>query len=217
MFVERDAIQLINEANRIALRIARIEYRKALGLAYIYWSTMTLIYSVLYIIVYEFRITALMSNTGSAIISAIVGTSYGLIFALTIVKRFRRALRVANPNFSEKPRWRYLLNTYIGLILIVIYIGVSIALSFALTPAMYMLAFMVLSFLFAFIVGFFLMYRPMVGLGVRVRYYDYLAWVSFIISVVVGPLYYAAYYVYPIFWVFAGTLSLLEVIEGERD
>ena len=215
--MERNAIQLISEANRIALRVARVEYRKALGLTYIYWSTMTFIYTILYVAIYEFRVTALMSNIGNAIIPAVVSTSYGLVFVLTIVKRFKRAFMIANPNYPKTSRWKYLLKTYIGLILIIIFIGAYMVLSFTLTSAMYTFAFMVLNFSFAFVVVFFLMYRPMVSLGVKVRYYDYLAWVTYIVSVLLGSLYYVAYYVYPVFWIFAGTMSLLEVIEGGRD
>ena len=167
--------------------------------------------------IYEFRITALTNNIGYAIIPAVVGVLYGLVFVLTIVKRFKRAFIIANPNYPRKSRWRYLLNTYIGLILIIIFIGAYMVLGLTPTPAIYTLASMVLNLSFAFVVTFFLMYRPMVRLGVKVRYYDYLAWITYIVSVLLGPLYYVAYYVYPIFWIFAGTMSLLEVIEGGRD
>ncbi|GAB6943804.1 hypothetical protein [Vulcanisaeta sp. JCM 14467] len=215
--MERDAIQLISEANRIAFRVARIEYRKAIGLAYIYWSTMTFIYTILYVAIYEFGVTALMNNIGYVIIPAVVDISYGLIFVLTIVKRFKRAFIIANPNYPKTSRWKYLLKTYIGLILVIIFVGAYTVLSFMPVSATYTLASMVLNTSFAFVVVFFLMYRPMVGLGVKVRYYDYLAWVTYIVSVLLGPLYYVAYYVYPVFWIFAGTMSLLEVIEGGRD
>ena len=216
--MENDAARLVGEANRIALKIARTEYRKALGLTYIYWSTIALAYSILYVVVYEFNIAALMSSKNGGISSAMIGIIisilYVLIFTVTISRRFGRALRIVGLNRSGEIRRRNSLYIYAGSILLSAIVGMLIALSYVATSTAYTLVSMVLGSLFAFTIVFFLMYKPMIVLGVKLKYYDFLAWITFIISEAVGPLYYVAYYVYPIFWVFAGTLSLLEVIEG---
>ena len=48
-----------------------------------------------------------------------------------------------------------------------------------------------------------------------VKYYDYLAIASLLVSLLLGPLYYALYYVYSFFWVYAGARSIEDSYEED--
>ncbi len=200
--MEDDTARLIDEANRIALRVGRAEYRKAMGLAYIYWSSLSIAYFILFAAVYEFNIKALMSGIASGVATAIIGVLYVIVFIEVVLRRFKRIPRIKGSS-ARKSYYYY-----------VPFIAMVVAFDLVVSIINNTIVYAALSALFAFIVVFFYVYKPMIAYGVRPRYYDYTAWIVYVISMPIGPLYYIAYYAAMAAWMFAGMASLLEVIEG---
>uniref|UniRef100_A0A2U9IRD6 Uncharacterized protein n=2 Tax=Metallosphaera hakonensis TaxID=79601 RepID=A0A2U9IRD6_9CREN len=51
----------------------------------------------------------------------------------------------------------------------------------------------------------------------KVRYYDHIAVISFVLSMLLGPFNYLMYYVYFFPWIYAGVKSIIESYEGTDD
>lgn len=200
---EDDIIRLASEANRIALRVSRTEYRKFMGLAYIYWSSLSIVYSIFFAVVYEFGIKAMANSLITSIATSIISILYTAVFIKVILGRFKRTLVIKRGGYTKRYLYYYLpIITLIIVFNLVLFITNNVIIC------------SIIGAIFALVIVVFYMYRPMVTYGVRPRYYDYMAWIAYVLSMIIGPFYYVAYYIALAVYMFAGMASLLEVIEG---
>ncbi|GGP20990.1 hypothetical protein GCM10007981_11290 [Thermocladium modestius] len=201
----------MDRANRIAVGIARFEYRKAMGISYIFWSTVSISFAALYSAISELGIRNSylplpMGLYGFLSMSVVI--LYIVIFYGTIINRFSKAFEIFNSvKYGIKSSHRRLLSLALAMLL-------SIAYYFAyeLTTVLSVAFLAVLSSTLLFI----FLYRPMTIMGVRPRYYDYIAWTAYIVSMSLGLMFYFLYYIMTLLWVYAGMASLLEAMEHGR-
>ncbi|WP_069808101.1 hypothetical protein [Vulcanisaeta thermophila] len=193
-------IKRLRDADDIALRITRYEFRKAMGIYYIYWSTITITFSILYFLAQEFP---LIINQGVAnVIAIVIVILYVILSYFILGGRFSR-VRV------RYSRARALIMYIVFSVLIALIIYLELTPRYAgytiMAALLYALLIVVMT-----INGF-------VKVGVKPRYYDYAAMGSFIVcfTLGLGYMYYSMLYVLSLIWIYAGIRSLLEVIEGE--
>lgn len=197
-----DVGETVREAEELARRIVRRRLRKGLGAYYLVWSTYAASAGLLYSIVQNLSPgEPLRSLAFMAILLAYMAYTWVIFYRAfskrellsgyqrRLWSRLRYAL-VAAAVTAAVGAWEYLL----FLLHSVLYDEVSAAAySSIITVQIYYIA---------------------RGTG-NVKYYDYLAIASLPVSLLLGPLYYALYYVYSFFWVYAGARSIEDSYEED--
>ncbi len=84
-----DVRRLIEEADQIARRVSRLTHRRALGLSYIYWSSITTAYGILFTAMYEFDIKALQGWLAN-VVAGLIFMTYYLVYRAVVLSRLPR-------------------------------------------------------------------------------------------------------------------------------
>ncbi|BFI75825.1 hypothetical protein [Sulfurisphaera ohwakuensis] len=188
--------QTIKDAEKLAKRILTHKIRKSLGEYYIFWSTYVVIEGILYSI----------SSIHSLLIYFLIPLLLIYIAYTSVI--FHKAYSKREFLHSSKNRLRYVLFTALMLSIIGLWVYTLIMLN----DFSY---YIVSDAVFTTIISI-LIYDTARDTG-KVRYYDYVAIITFIISMLLGPFNSLFYYLYFFFWVYAGVKSIVESYEGSED
>ncbi|MBB5254319.1 hypothetical protein [Sulfurisphaera ohwakuensis] len=188
--------QTIKDAEKLAKRILTHKIRKSLGEYYIFWSTYVVIEGLLYSI----------SSIHSLLIYFLIPLLLIYIAYTSVI--FHKAYSKREFLHSSKNRLRDILFTALMLSIIGLWVYTLITLNdfsyYIVSDAVY-----------TTIISIFI-YDTARDTG-KVRYYDYVAIITFIISMLLGPFNSLFYYLYFFFWIYAGVKSIVESYEGSED
>ncbi|BBD73181.1 hypothetical protein HS1genome_1570 [Sulfodiicoccus acidiphilus] len=207
---------LVNESEEIALRVVRYEYRKAVGKYYLAWSTEPLIVAIFTSLLTSFDLPPVSYNfTPVLVVPYMVYSFYVFWKAMGVYGRIEtRSTGLARRGNSERTFRPIFLGTQL-----------LYALSFSLIlvgdySSHFLLA-LAGALLFAALFGRSMLYLGRMGGGVR--HYDVLASVTLalVFAFLVRPEFYnqplfpTIYLTFSVTWIYAGYMSLREVLEHE--
>jgi hypothetical protein len=190
----KNARELIRRTRKVAGKILYRELRKAMGLYYLLWSSLTLSMELFYSIIYTFNLS-LPSLAFIAIPFSII-----LVYFFLSYNLFRKASRLRKKRRSGRFQLIFMIiasSLVLSILALNYYQYNSI---YYVTPSLVYDALMIYIFYRTFVRGF-----------LRAKIYDYLAFTSFVILFPISFYYYFLDYVYSIIWLYSGISSILEV------
>ena len=188
--------QTVEEAEKLAKRILTRKIRKSLGEYYIFWSTFVVVLGIIFFIPFT---QSLIPYLYTLLVLVYAGYTEVIFYKAYSKREFLR---------TPKSKLKYFL--FITLILAAV--GVWAYLLDTLND----FTFDALSDVIITTIISILLYDVVRDTG-RVRYYDYLAIASFVLSNMLGPFNYLFFFIYFFFWVYAGVKSIIESYEGTED
>ncbi|BAB66094.1 hypothetical protein [Sulfurisphaera tokodaii] len=188
--------QTIQEAEELAKRILKHKIRKTLGIYYIFWSTYIVSIGILY------------SIPNLQFLSTYLFISILFVYLTYTSILFYKAYRVREILEPPEYKSKYILFTAILFIIIGVWI-------YTLTIFNYFSYYIVSIVIYTAIVSE-QIFQIARDTG-KVRYYDYIAIITFIASMMLGSLNYHLYYLYFFPWIYAGVKSIIESYEVAKD
>lgn len=192
MGVGDDVKKLIEGADRVARRVSMPVHRRAMGLSYIYWSSISTAYLLVFATAYEFNIKALEGWMGG-VVAGLIFALYYVVYRATVLRRMPKT----------------------GIRRIYVLAAWPIVAAYFATYALSrdVAAQVLAGTAFGLYLAFFY-WKIVDALSLEPRPYDYAAWAAFAAAMAAGPFYYVAWYAAQLVWVLAGVASLLEAEEG---
>lgn len=195
----------IKEAEEFARIILAKKVRKALGEYYILWSTYPILVSFIYLILSSYvpSLVYLTNYISLGLVGVYVAYT-SLLFSRTFSKR-----RILNPNIEKRVLRKGRLAVWAVFSAI---LSILIYLMFTSNNMTNLIFYSLMYSIFIVSITYNIAKYTM-----KIRYYDYIALGSFILSMSLGPINFAFYYIATLTWIYAGVKSIIDSYEGEKN